>query len=1130
MQSKTDVRDKQLREAYSWFKFQERVDELEEWIREKAALMPEDLGRDVTSVESLLRQHEAFKSEITPIDGEVNDLVSGGSSSGSSGNGPDDVHGRLLSQLESDLKSLKEKSAERQAKIAAALEFQVFVRDYQTADSWLTGLRGDIAASELHDDLTGAEVALEQHNALKAEMDARFPWYAEIAERGDALVGSGHFASEEIGSKVSGLRGVMTDAGKEWEAKRWQLQQCVDLRRFEGAAARARANLERLESDLATTELGEGVDEVQVLQKTHASVAQRVAASADEVPGVVQACEAMVADQHYESERIQADTQDIVARRKAVEARVEERTRLLQESATMQAFLRDARDVEAWLAEKEQVVAERNYEDKTNLKAKLQRHKLLVMAMGTQEDVVRDLEQRAEEATATGNFAAEQLASRATALRARFEAFRAACQEKTAKLEESIAEQDFARSAADFDAWHAQVVEALRETDVGGDRIGAERLLKAHQHLMADVASKQHMVDLIQSSANALAEAGNYETEKIVSTCEGVVSRYAALSAPCDERLKALEDSVAFQTYLNAFRTETSWCEERHARAHATDVGSDPAQARMLLKKHQAFHAEVLSHEDLITATVESGDALVPGNAHSQVIYQHNEDLSKQYSELVDASSDRLRVLMENASAQNLFAACADAMDWCSAHEAAAASTEYGGDDTATAALLAKHGALVSDVNAHVVLVQELADQARGLLDAGNFEQDRISAEAAAIQAAVQTLQENAATRKRALEQRQLYHQFAQDHADSVAWLEQSLATARETDIGEDQDHCEVLREHFDDFAQSVRASEQDMVQKLVDQSEERSSHVDAAEMAAKAAELQSRLRDVQAAMADRRAQLDSATEVHTFVREAAELLARVEEKHGPALSTDVGGDLASAEAQQRAHGRFELSVDALRGAVEQQTARAAELAPRHPASAGKIEGLKSTLQSAWATLTEATGARKQRLAESAALQQFLAQQRYMLTWIEDMEAQIKAHEKPASVDAAEKALELHTSYASEVETRRVSFEELCARGQQLIASQPQDAQKIAPCIDSLQAAFAALSQLWKEVDSALKLARDVLVFEQETMVRKGLVVVMMKEVGVTEEEDEEEDEEGDRETERDERERETRGGGGGLV
>ena len=172
VQSKTDVRDKQLREAYSWFKFQERVDELEEWIREKAALMPEDLGRDVTSVESLLRQHEAFKSEITPIDGEVNDLVSGGSSSGSSGNGPDDVHGRLLSQLESDLKSLKEKSAERQAKIAAALEFQVFVRDYQTADSWLTGLRGDIAASELHDDLTGAEVALDGGGTYKGQWRA----------------------------------------------------------------------------------------------------------------------------------------------------------------------------------------------------------------------------------------------------------------------------------------------------------------------------------------------------------------------------------------------------------------------------------------------------------------------------------------------------------------------------------------------------------------------------------------------------------------------------------------------------------------------------------------------------------------------------------------------------------------------------------------------------------------------------------------------------------------------------------------------------------------------------------------------------------------------------------------------
>ncbi|EGD82481.1 alpha-actinin 4 [Salpingoeca rosetta] len=1073
--AKAATRQQQLEEAHETFEFRERVEELQEWIREKLAIMPEDLGRDVSSVHALQRQHEAFKSEIQPIDGEVGDLMAKNAAA-------DVQRSELLQLLQQHLEGLNAKAQERQARIAAALDLQVFLRDYQTADAWLAGLSADIAGSELHSDLTSAEVALEQHDGLKAEMDARFPWYTQVADRGTALVQEGHFAADDIGDKSNALRTTMAEAAKAWEEKRHQLQQCFDLRRFEAATARAGATLDRLESDLATTAVGDSLDEVQVLQKTHAGVQQRIAASTDEVPGVVAACEAMLADNHYESAAIKSKSDELVARRRAVEERASERALRLQHSATLQAFLRDAGEVESWLADKEKMVAERNYEDKLNLKGKLQRHKLLVLEMGTNEDVLCDLEKRAGAAAEDRNYAAGDMRERADALRTRFEAFRAACEEKTARIEEAIAEQDFARSAADFDLWFEQVQAQLAETDVGGDRIAAAQLLKKHQQLMADVAAKQQVVDLISSSAEALIAAGNYESESIAQTRKHVGERYASLEEPCSVRLKALEDSLAWQTYLSSFRSEKAWIDERWERAHASNVGDNPADAQSLLKKHQAFHAEVLPHEDLITAAVEAGDALVPDNAHSEKIYEHNEELTKAFQDLVDASSDRLRVLMENNSAQHYFAQCTDALEWCRAHEAAAGSTEYGeGEESATAGLLAKHDALSSDLSAHRVLTQELVDQGRGLMEAGNFDQERIAAQMAAVQEAIDRLTADASKRKTALEQRMLFHQFVQDCNDSLAWLDKSLETARCTDIGEDQDHCEVLRERFDDFAQSVRANEHDMVHKPVALSEERSAHVDGPRMLDLAQQLSMRLKELQAAMASRETQLNNATEVHTFVRETSELLARVEEKHGPARSQEYGSDLPAAESLKRLHDRFELSVQALRGAVRQQAEKADALAPRHPASSGRILDMKQRLQDAWQQLLDATAARKTALEASNLLHQFLTQQRYMVSWIGDMAAQVNAHERPTSVDGAEKALELHATYKSEIDTRRVGFDDLVSFGQRLLETQPQHVEAVSSGLDALRTAFASLTQQWEEVRRALHLAKDALVFEHET-------------------------------------------------
>eukprot|EP00043_Microstomoeca_roanoka_P017910 m.188579 g.188579 ORF g.188579 m.188579 type:complete len:2485 (+) comp16728_c0_seq1:149-7603(+) len=1075
IKQKTEGRQHQLLVARDQFAFQHRVEELQEWIREKSAVMSEDLGRDVSSVEALLRQHEAFQSDITPIDAEVDGLNIQAETPEMCA-----LREQLLAQLRQHLVDLAEKARERQSRIQDALKYQELLRDLQTADAWLNGVRADIAASEMHTEITPAEIAVEQHRALRSEMDARFPYYTEVATRGDALVAAAHFASEDIRHKSDTLRAAMTATSTEWTQKQHQLQQCLDLRRFEAAAAKASATLDRLEADLETSDLGTTLDEVHTLLKGHTAMSQRLVAANDEVPQVVAACAAMEADGHYAAASIRQTANDLVARRRTVEEQTARRHQLLQESLILQEFFRDASDLTSWLADKELVVAENNYQDKLNLKGKLQIHKILVTEMTAHKDVMQDLESRAASAITEGNHAAQQMQERASLLRLRFDTFERSCHTKTLRINESIAEQEFSRSAQDFDIWHAQVVRELAITDVGSDRVSAGQLLKRHQLLDADITAKAEVVELINSSADALIEAGNYEAELISATRADVLSRYKALEEPSRIRLKALEDSLAWQTFLSNVRDELQWCEEHQDRAHAVTVGADVAEAQLMLKKHQIFHSEVLSHEELIDGTIARGDALIPQNGYSEGIYQRNEELRTVYTALCDASADRLRVLMENNSAQVFFAECVDAVEWCEARRAAASSSEFGDNETITAALLSKHSALESDLSAHDVLTQSLAEQGQGLIEAGNFQQEEIGRQLEAIRAALASLVEAAARRRICLEQRMVYHQFVQDYQDARAWIDECMITALNNDIGEDQDHCEVLREQFLDFMQGVRSSETDRVRHLLEASKQRTDHVDSSHMQQHVATLSRVWQELGAALAGREAQLASATEVHTFIRETAELLARVEEKLAPARSEETGEDLASVEALRRAHESFEFGVAALEAPVEKQTELAEQLLTRHAMSSDRIQAAHTSLTEAWMVLKAATLARKQRLDDAYQLQQFMAQYRYFMSWITDMQQQLNSHQQPTTIDTAEQAIELHATYLSEIDARRSTFEELCAFGQALVATQLRDAAAALPLLNNLQDAFKSLTMLWADVNKALALAKEVQVFEHE--------------------------------------------------
>lgn len=82
--------------------------------------------------------------------------------------------------------------------------------------------------------------------------------------------------------------------------------------------------------------------------------------------------ERLLAQNHYASATIRDLLDGVLLRRNAVEERSRERLALLHASLQLQHFARDVDDTQGWMQRKQAVVDEVDYNDKQNLKSRLQ--------------------------------------------------------------------------------------------------------------------------------------------------------------------------------------------------------------------------------------------------------------------------------------------------------------------------------------------------------------------------------------------------------------------------------------------------------------------------------------------------------------------------------------------------------------------------------------------------------------------------------------------------------------------------------------------------------------------------------------------------------------------------------------
>ncbi|XP_075555518.1 spectrin beta chain isoform X2 [Dermacentor variabilis] len=274
-----DTRAQVLAASWDLHRFFHDCRDVYQRILEKQNGMSEELGRDAVSVSNLQRKQANFENDLQTLGSAVEGIRSQASQLGAAYAGD---KAREIQTREAEVvaawQRLLSSCDSRRARLADTGDLFRFLSMVRDLLLWMEEVVRQMNSSEKPRDVSGVELLMNNHQSLKAEVDAREDNLSACLALGRDLLARNHYASGEIKEKLLALSTQRAALGARWD-ERWEhLQLILEVYQFARDASVAEHWLLAQEPYLLSQELGHTIDEVEQLLKRHEAFEKSAAA------------------------------------------------------------------------------------------------------------------------------------------------------------------------------------------------------------------------------------------------------------------------------------------------------------------------------------------------------------------------------------------------------------------------------------------------------------------------------------------------------------------------------------------------------------------------------------------------------------------------------------------------------------------------------------------------------------------------------------------------------------------------------------------------------------------------------------------------------------------------------------
>ncbi|KAM8940469.1 spectrin beta chain, non-erythrocytic 2 isoform 1-T1 [Pelodytes ibericus] len=1061
------------------------------WMREKTKIIEstQSLGNDLAGVTALQRKLTGMERDLEAIQGKVSDLSVEAEKLASGHPHKASAITVRLTDIDDTWGELKNTMKRREETLGEASKLQGFLRDLDDFQNWLSRAQTAVASEDVPDNLMEAERLLTQHEGIRNEIEHYEMDYHRIRDVGeDVTCGQTDAQYMFLQQRLKALDTGWNELGQMWENRHHLLSQGYSFQVFLRDAKQVEAFLNNQEYVLSHAEMPSTLQAAEAAIKRHEDFMTTMDANEDKIKTLVESGRKLIEDQNVNSEKIQEKVTSINDRHNKNQEDANEVLNRLKDNRDLQHFLQDCQELNLWINEKMLTAQDVSYDEARNLHSKWQKHQAFMAELASNKDWLDKIDKQGQQLLSEKPELKPVVNEKLDSLNSLWNHLESTTQSKAQCLFDANRAELFTQSCSALESWLEKLEGQLLSDDYGKDLTSVNILLNKQQMLENQMEVREKELEAIQNQAQALGQEDANIVE-VDSKHKTVADKFSTLRDPLNERRNLLLASKEGHQFNRDLEDEILWVKERMPMAISTEHGKDLPTVQLLIKKNKTLQKELQGHQPRISDILDRGKSMVKNSVlDAQEIGERLELLRSIWEELAIEAANRHARLEESHVAQQFYADAAEAEAWMGEQELHMMSEEKAKDEIGAQAMLKKHLVMEQALDDYAETIHQLANSSREMVSRGHPECDRITLRQGQVDKLYASLKDLAEEREVKLQEHHRLCQLKRDVEDLEHWISEREVVAASHELGQDYEHVTMLRDKFREFSRDTSNIGQERVDgvNLIADELISSGHSENATVAEWKDALNEAWADL-LEMIDTRSQMLAASyELHRFYQDACETLAQILDKKKQ-LPEETGRDLNTAEAMQRMHTTFEHDIQALSTQVKQVQEDATRLQKAYAGEkAADLRRHDQAVTEAWGELQSASCARNQLLVETVEKFRFFRMVRDLMLWMDDVNLQIDAQEKPRDVSSADLVIKNHQGIKAEVDARADSFTTCIDLGNSFLEKNHYASDKICEKLELLQERRQETENKWKDKMEWLQIVLEVLMFGRDANVAEA--------------------------------------------
>ncbi|XP_035766449.1 spectrin alpha chain, non-erythrocytic 1 [Neolamprologus brichardi] len=1025
-------------------RFNRDVDETISWIKEKEQLMgSDDFGRDLASVQALLRKHEGLERDLAALEDKVKTL--GGDAEHLQQTHPQNASQIHLKkdELITNWEQIRTLSTERRARLNDSYQLQRFTADFRDLTSWVTEMKALINADELANDVAGAEALLDRHQEHKCKvkyhcnsgfvksLSAQEEKITALDEFATKLIQNNHYAKEDVATRRDALLSRRNALHDRAQSRRAALEDSFHLQQFFRDSDELKSWInEKMKT--ATDEAYKDPSNLQGKVQKHQAFEAELSANQSRIDALQKSGQELLDGKHYASTEVSGHMEEVSSQWKK-----------LLEATELKVF---------------------SGKDLIGVQNLLKKHQALQAEITGHEPRIKAVTQKGEAMVEEGHFAGEDVKAKLAELHGRWDTLKAKASQRRQDLEDSLQAQQYFADANEAESWMREKEPIVGSPDYGKDEDSAEALLKKHEALMSDLSaygsSIQSLKEQAQSCRQQVAPTDD-ETGK-----ELVLALYDYQEKSPREVTMKKGDIL---TLLNS--TNKDWWKvevnDRQGFVPAAYVKKlDPTQSSSrenLLDEH----GSIALRQDQIENQLVTKEACSVSVRMKQV-----EEL---YGTLLELGEKRKDMLEKSCKKFMLFREANELQQWIHEKESTLTNEEMGSDLEQVEVLQKKFDDFQKDLKANESRLRDINKVASELESEGLMAEeapmvqaqqqellgaapgkDEADSKTASpwknIRLAVQTtanfntikelnnrwrsLQQLAEERSNMLGSAHEVQRFHRDADETKEWIEEKNQALNTDNYGHDLASVQALQRKHEGFERDLAALG-DKVNSLGETAERLiQSHPEAVDdIQEKCTELNTAWSSLVGRADQRKDKLGNSHDLQRFLSDFRDLMSWINGIRGLVSSEELAKDVTGAEALLERHQEHRTEIDARAGTFQAFEQFGQQLLARGHYASPEIQQKLEALDRERADLEKAWVQRRMMLDQCLELQLFNRDCEQAENWMAAREAFLASDDKGDSLDSVEALIKKHEDFDKAINVQEEKIAALQSFADQLIGA-----------------------------------------------------------------------------------------------